>query len=261
MTEPHRSRSAQGSLAFALHLADVADEISMRHFRRDPASRTKADGTIVTEADEEVETALRSEIRDAYPGHAIFGEEGGRSGDGTDRWILDPIDGTINFAAGIQVWATLIAFESAGEVLAGVVSAPALAERYEAARGCGSQLNGEAIRVSSRERIEDARLAYTSVRSFRRHGRGEAFDHLERAVKWARGFSDFWGHALVARGSVDIMAEAVINPWDIAPLIVIVEEAGGRMTDLQGRRGIDHGSVLSTNGVLHDAALAAFDRR
>lgn len=244
-------------LDFARHLADVADGISMDAFGK-ARSRTKADGTIVTEADEAVERALRSEVGAAYPDDAVLGEESGATGGAHRRWILDPIDGTINYDSGIPIWATLIAFEADGEVVAGMVSAPALGERYEAARGNGARRNGEPIRVSETEDLADARIVYTSWGSFTSMGHGEAFEELTRSARWARGFSDFWGHALVASGRADVMVEPVVNVWDLAPLILLVEEAGGRLTDLDGRRRIDGGSVLTTNGRLHDETLRLF---
>lgn len=244
-------------LDFARYLADLADGISMDAFGK-ARSRRKADGTIVTEADEAVERALRSEIAAAYPDDAVLGEESGATGEARRRWILDPIDGTINYDSGIPIWATLIALEADGEVIAGVASAPALGERYEAARGSGAHRNDEPIRVSETDDLADARVVYTDWRSFAPTGHGEAFAELTRSVRWARGFSDFWGHALVASGRADVMVEPVVNVWDLAPLIVLVEEAGGRLTDLDGARRIDGGSVLTTNGRLHADAQALF---
>lgn len=245
-------------LRFAQHLADVADAITLPAFRTNMDVRTKPDGTPVTDADETTERVLRDEIAKAYPDHAILGEEGGTTGEAPARWILDPIDGTRSYASGIPIWATLIALEVDGEVVCGVASAPALAERYAAARGVGATCNGETIRVSDVWRLEQARVTYTSFRSFDRASRGEGMRRLAHAARWARGFGDFWGHMLVASGRAEVMAEPDVNVWDLAPLIVIVEEAGGRLTDLDGKRGIAGGSVVTTNGRLHDAVLALF---
>lgn len=245
-------------LRFAQHLADVADAITLPAFRTNMDVRTKPDGTPVTDADETTERVLRDEIAKAYPGHAILGEEGGTTGEAPARWILDPIDGTRSYASGIPIWATLIALEVDGEVVCGVASAPALPERYAAARGVGATRNGETIRVSDVSRLEQARVTYTSFRSFDRASRGEGMRRLAHAARWARGFGDFWGHMLVASGRAEVMAEPDVNVWDLAPLIVIVEEAGGRLTDLDGKRGIAGGSVVTTNGRLHDAVLALF---
>lgn len=247
-------------VAFANHLADLADQIAMDHFRRDPGVRTKRDGTLVTEADEAVERAIRAELRSTYPRHAILGEEegatnGGPGGKGGYRWILDPIDGTNNYAWGIPVWATLIALEQDGEIVAGVASAPALGERYDAARGDGARRNGEPIRVSGVDELAQARVGYGTFRSFEAFGWGAGFARLLQESRSSRGFGDFWGHMLVAAGSLDVMTEPIVNVWDLAALIVIVEEAGGRLTDLEGVRRIDGGCCMTTNGLLHERAL------
>jgi histidinol-phosphatase len=247
--------SWKAELDFALHLADIADEITLDGFTRRVSARVKHDGTPVTEADEAAERALRAEIWKAFPDHPVLGEEQGATGAGRARWILDPIDGTKNYAAGIPIWGTLIALEVDGEIVCGVISAPALRERYAAARGLGAKCNGEPIRVSSTSSLADARVLYTSFLSFEALGRGAGWRRLCARTLWARGFGDCWGHMLVASGRAEIMAEPVVNVWDLAPIIVIVEEAGGRFTDLDGNRAVDGGSSLSTNGLLHDEAL------
>jgi histidinol-phosphatase len=243
-------------LAFAEHLADVADEISMRHFRRlETAVRTKPDGTPVTEADEAIERALRAEIASAYPDHAVLGEEEGLSGEGArSRWILDPIDGTKNFSWGIRNWATLIALEVDDVIVCGVASAPAIGERFTAARGGGAHRNREPIRVSEVADLAQARLGFTSASELLDEER-EGFRTLLRTAAHDRGFGDFYGHMLVAAGSLEIMFEPNLAPWDIGPLIVIVEEAGGRLTDFSGEAHIYGRSCLSTNGLVHEEAL------
>jgi histidinol-phosphatase len=244
-------------LRFAEHLADVADSISRRHFRRaDTKVRAKADGTPVTEADEAIERQLREEIGSAYPHHAILGEEEGVSGEGSRaRWIIDPIDGTKNFSWGIPVWATLIALEVEGDIVCGVASAPALDERYTASRGGGAHRNGEPIRVSDVTEVGRARVGFTSGAEMGEPGWGEALQQLVRTAAHNRGIGDFYGHMLVAAGSLDVMLEPDLAPWDIGPLIVIVEEAGGRLTDFSGKRQIYGRSCVTTNGRLHDDVL------
>lgn len=242
-------------LTFAHHLADIADAITLPAFRSDLGVRTKPDGTPVTDADEAAERAIREEIAKRYPHHVVLGEEEGSSGTGAERWIIDPIDGTKGYASGVPIWATLIALEVDGEIVCGVASAPALGERYAAASGRGATCNGVPIRVSEVSSLDGCRLTYTSYRSFRGTGWAAGFDRLVDGAAWARGWGDFWGHVLVASARADVMVEPDVNPWDLAPLIVIVEEAGGRFTDLHGRRRIDGGSVLTTNGHIHDAAL------
>jgi histidinol-phosphatase len=221
---------------------------------------SKPDLTPVTEADRGAEQLLREWIGRERPDDAIVGEEYGETGSGRRRWILDPIDGTKSYARGIPIWATLIALEVDGQMQVGVASAPALGSRWWAARGEGAYANGERIRVSGVAVVEDALLCYTSGPSFEDYGLGEQFRAFAARCWAARGFADFWGHVLVAEGSADISVEPVMNLWDNAPLQVIVEEAGGRFSDLDGAPRADGGNALSTNGLLHDEALVALRR-
>jgi histidinol-phosphatase len=196
------------------------------------------------------------------PGHAILGEEDGLSGDANSpwRWIIDPIDGTSNYARGNPVWATLIALQHAGEVVVGVASAPAMGRRWWASKGDGAFADGEAIHVSKVAAIEDTHLSSDGFDSWERHGQAgqaEKFMALVRQVWRTRGFGDFWQHMLVAEGSVDVAIEPTVSVWDLAAIQVIVEEAGGRFTDLSGVARPDGGNACSSNGLVHDAVLAA----
>ncbi len=249
--------SWESELRFAEHLADVADSISRPHFRRaETAVRNKPDGTPVTEADEAIERALREHIEAAYPNHDILGEEEGVTEKGSrSRWVIDPIDGTKNFSWGIPIWATLIALEVSGEIVCGVASAPALDERFTASRGGGAYRNGDAIRVSTVAHLSDARVGFTTAGDIGKQGFGERFQRLIHATAHNRGIGDFYGHMLVASGSLDAMIEPTLAPWDIGPLLVILEEAGGRLTDFAGRAHIYGRSCLSTNGLLHSEIL------
>jgi histidinol-phosphatase len=240
-------------------LADLADVMTLARFRdRDLVVSTKPDLTPVTEADRTVEQALRDRIAQARPGHAIVGEElAEKQGQGTWRWILDPIDGTKNYVRGIPVWATCIALQRDNEGVVGVVSAPALGRRWWAARGHGAFADGQPIRVSAVGDLADAQLSYDSVMSFEAYGLGERFLGLARRCWRSRGLGDFWSHVLVAEGAVDVAAEPEVSIWDVAAIQVIVEEAGGRFTDLAGAARPDGGSAVSTNGLLHDDVLAA----
>ena len=242
-------------LELALALADVADAIALPRFRAvDLRIETKPDLTPVTDADRAVERALRERLERERPGEGVLGEEEGDSG-GSTRWIIDPIDGTKNFSRGIPVWATLIALERDGVVVCGVASAPALGHRWWAARGEGAFRDGERLHVSKVASVADA------VMSFSRSGlRDVRTLELARRVWHAQGFSDFWAHLLVAEGSVDIAVEHVMHPWDNAVLQVVVEEAGGRFTDLRGNPRHDGGSAVTTNGLLHDEVLAQLNR-
>jgi histidinol-phosphatase len=238
-------------LAFALELADAADALSLPRFRAlDLVVETKPDLTPVTEADRAVERELRRLVAERRPGEGFLGEEDGASGAEERRWIVDPIDGTRNFSRGIPVWATLIALEADGRVEVGVVSAPALGRRWWAARGEGAWSSaGERLRASTVARLEDACVTVALQQPV-----PERF----RAAWHLRAFGDFWAHMLVAEGAVDVAVDAIgVTLWDLAAPQVIVEEAGGRFTDLEGRSRADGGSAVATNAVLHDAALAA----
>lgn len=247
-------------LALAHELADLADAITLPRFRAvDLRVETKPDLTPVSEADRAVERAIRERLERERPGEPVFGEEeGGDEAPTAARWILDPIDGTKSYVRGIPVFATLIALEREGEVVAGVVSAPALGRRWWAARGEGAFAGGEPIRVSEVARLEDAIVSSTSPKSFYVRGLGRPFEQVASRAWAARGFSDFWQHMLVAEGSVDAAVECVVALWDVAAVQVIVEEAGGRFSDLRGERTPDGGSCLTSNGRVHDEVLAPF---
>jgi histidinol-phosphatase len=236
-------------LELALALVEAADAISLPHFRSGLAIETKSDLTPVTEADRAVEAEIRRLLSRARPDDAILGEEAGAAGTGARRWIVDPIDGTRNYARGIPVWATLVALEVDGEVELGVASAPALGRRWWAARGAGAFANGTPTRVSAVAAVEDA------VLSFALEGELPA---LARRAWHARGFGDFWAHMLVAEGAVDGAVDAPdVNEWDLAAVQVIVEEAGGRFSDAAGEPRIDSGSAITSNGLLHEELLDA----
>ena len=240
-------------LAFLQELADAADALALGHFRsRDLRVDTKPDRSLVTAADLAIEEAVRRLTRTRYPGLGIFGEEQGESGDRGDRIIVDPIDATANFARGIPIFATLLALELEGEVVAGLVSAPALATRWWAARGAGAHRNGKPIRVSGVRELSLAQAFHGS------HGGSEAavlpdaWPELLRSTHRQRGFGDFYQHVLVAEGAGELAFDPVLKPWDAAPLIVLAEEAGGAASALDGTRSIYAGSLLTTNGHLHE---------
>ena len=246
-------------LQLALELADAADAITMQHYQSTTlAVRTKIDMTPVSEADEAVERMVREKLAVARPDDGITGEEFGTTGDTKRRWIVDPIDGTKNYVRGIPVFATLIALEDEGRLVAGVVSAPALARRWWASAGDGAFCNGKQIRVSRIAEVEDAHLTYDSIADFDRYGGTVRFLALARRCVRSRGFGDFWAHMLVAEGAVEIAVEPAVAAWDMAAIQVIVEEAGGRFSDLRGTPRFDAGSGLSTNGLVHEAVLEFF---
>ncbi len=246
-------------LAFAHELADLAGDIAMRYFRGSFEVTIKADRTPVTEADLAIEAAIRDTVRSRFPDDGVLGEEGGLEGDGTRRWIVDPIDGTKNFADGIQIWSTLIALAVDDRPVVGVVSLPALGERYEAARGLGARLNGEPIRVSRADRLERSFVVFAGMEDWLSGPYAPGVHDLVRRARRNRGFGDAWGHCLVARGSADVMIELELATWDFAALEVIVEEAGGRISRFDGSPLAHGGSVLTTNGRLHDEIVAMLE--
>lgn len=246
-------------LAFAGELADGAAEIALALFRSSTLRvREKTDLTPVTEADTRIEAMVRDRVGRRFPGDAVLGEEEGLAGSGDRVWIIDPIDGTKNFAGGIQIWASLIALAVEGRPVVGVVGAPALGERYQAAAGAGARLNGDPIRVSDVSTLPGAMLVSTGFRDWLEGPLSRPFRELAAASRRTRGFGDFWGHMLVARGSAEAMLEPALRVWDTAAVQVVVEEAGGRMTALDGGPLLDHGSALTTNGRLHDEIARRF---
>ena len=246
-------------LSFALELADLADSISLARFRAsDLRVETKPDLTPVSEADHAVEDELRAAIATGRPDEAVLGEESGGDSEADPLWVIDPIDGTRNYVRGIPIWATLIALERDGELAASVASAPALGHRWWASRGGGAFADGSAIRVSGVRRIEDATFCYTSARSFARLGLGEPFLELAARAWVERGFGDFWMHMLVAEGAADVAVDAALKRWDVAAVQLIVEEAGGRFSALDGSPHTPGAPALSTNGALHDTIVRAF---
>jgi histidinol-phosphatase len=244
-------------LSFAHQLADLAGTIALSFFGGSFEVREKPDRSPVTEADLQIERTIRARVRERYPTDGVLGEEGGLQGEGSERrWVVDPIDGTKNFADGVQVWATLIALVVHGEPVLGVVEAPAIRERYEAVAGAGARLNGEPIHVSRADRIGRAAILHSSVGGWIDGPYRAPLLDLLLESRRDRGFGDFWGHMLVARGSADVMFEPELATWDFAALQVIVAEAGGRMTQFDGSPVRHGGSVLTTNGVLHDELVA-----
>jgi histidinol-phosphatase len=243
-------------LALAHELCDLADGITTARFRaHDLHVDTKPDLTPVSEADRAVEVAVRERLERERADDGVVGEELGASGDAARRWIIDPIDGTKSYVRGVPVWATLLALEADGELVVGVVSAPALGRRWWASRGDGAFADGDAIHVSDVHALEDAQLCFANFRDWEPSGRSAAMLALATRVWRAVGFGDFWGHMLVAEGAAEVMVEPELALWDVAALRPIVEEAGGRCSDLQGAPAVGPGGCVTTNGRLHAAVL------
>jgi len=249
-------RDLRADLSFALELADIADCITLPYYQQRSFNLDwKANHTEVTEADRETETAIAGEVRLRRAADGLFGEEHGLVGDADSpwRWVIDPIDGTSNFVRGIPVWATLIALThvDAGPVL-GVVSAPALGSRWSAAQGLGAFAGERACRVSTIADLDQAQVSVTFSDGWDAAGRTGELVALAQAAYRARGFGDFWQHMLVAEGALDLAVDAIgLEPYDLAAVMVIVEEAGGTFTDRHGERTYLNDSAVSSNGLLH----------
>nr|WP_218866278.1 inositol monophosphatase family protein [Nocardioides kongjuensis] len=243
-------------------LADDADSLTQARFRAlDLHVMSKPDLTPVTDADQAVEESIRRTLSKARSRDAVTGEEQGTSGHSQRRWIVDPIDGTKNYVRGVPVWATLISLVVDDEVVLGVVSAPALQRRWWASAGQGawtgkSLMKATECRVSDVRRLEDASFSYSSISGWEDRGLGEDMLALMRRVWRTRAYGDFWSYMLLAEGAVDIAAEPELEVYDMAALDIIVREAGGRFTSLEGRDGPWGGNALASNGHLHEAALS-----
>jgi histidinol-phosphatase len=245
---------------FAIGLLDETDLLVLRHVQTGLKVSAKPDATLVTQADTEVETLLRERIAAAFPHHGVVGEEfANEAGDGETRWIIDPIDGTHNLVRGIPVFATLLAVERAGELLAAAVSAPALQRRWHAAKGGGASvrdlLGERRITVSAIKQLSEAQVVWSGIRPLEVAGYGTALSSLGRQAWRDRGFGDFWGYMLVAEGAADAMLEIGPTIWDLAAPALIVREAGGRLTDFAGRDSYAGPQALATNGRLHAAIV------
>jgi histidinol-phosphatase len=252
----------KADLELALKLADIADGISLeRFYSQDLVVETKPDATPVTDADRSVEAALKEVLKAERPEDSLIGEEYGSTGDnlhgkGSRTWIIDPIDGTANFMRGVPVWATLIALAVDGKPVVGVVSAPAMGRRWWAAPGVGAHtkhIDGRTaeLQVSKISDLEHASLSYNSLKLWDEIGMLDSLMQLTRKVWRTRAYGDFWAYMLLAEGALEITSEHNLAIYDIAALVPIVEQAGGRITDLNGELTASSSSVLATNSVLH----------
>jgi histidinol-phosphatase len=248
-------------LDFAMEAAWQAGRQTLAHYQTGVAVQRKMDRSLVTIADRDAEKLLRDFITWRYPDHSIVGEEfGTEERDARLRWLIDPIDGTNTFVRGVPFYGVLMALEIDGAPAVGVVYFPALDEMIAAGRGLGCRWNGRRARVSSVTQLADACVVYTDGRGVRAR-LGEAWVALQDATALQRSWGDCYGHCLVATGRADIMLDPRMNPWDCAALIPILEEAGGRFTDWQGRAVSDGGDAVSTNGPLHDEILSRLQAR
>lgn len=242
-------------LAAAIRAARAAGEVALKYFRTGVPVEYKGDRSPVTRADRESEQRIVEVLQAAFPSFGILGEElGEREGAGA-RWIVDPIDGTKNFIRGIPYFATLIALEEEGEVTTGVIYAPAVDDLLYAQRGAGAFDAHGRIHVSQIRRLEQGTVVFGGLDAFRVRGYWKGLEALVAHSDRQRGFGDYLGHAFVARGQAEAMVELDLKPWDVAPLKIIVEEAGGRFTDLDGTPSIYGDGAVTSNGAVHDEVL------
>jgi myo-inositol-1(or 4)-monophosphatase len=240
---------------FAVGAAWQAGRQTLAHYQTGVEVRRKLDRSLVTEADRNAETLLRQLISSRFPDHSIVGEEfGADDRTASHRWIIDPIDGTNTFVRGVPFYGVLVALEIDGAAVVGVSYFPALDEMIAAANGAGCFWNGRRARVSAVRTLAEACIAYTDTRGVRER-LGPGWDTLQNATALQRGWGDCYGHCLVATGRADVMLDPRMNPWDCAALIPILQEAGGRFTDWNGRVTMHGGDAVSSNAHLHDQVL------
>ena len=244
-------------LEFSVEIARAAGDITLKYFRRQPETHKKTDGSFVTIADREAEAYLRQAILKRFPDDGVVGEEEGeRSGSSGRRWIIDPIDGTFAYVHGVPLFGVLIGLEVEGDYSLGVINIPALEEMVYAAKGLGCFSNGTSVCVSATANLEDALLLCTDFTACERYGFGAAANAFQQRAKTSRTWGDCYGYVLVATGRADVMLDPVMNLWDCAALLPIMEEAGGTFTDWRGERTAAAGNAVATNGVLFDEVMS-----
>ncbi len=255
------ARTYEDDLRLAHVIADQVDAMTMQRFRAlDLQIETKPDNTPVSDADRAAEDFIRAQLKRARTRDSVLGEEYGAAGSADRRWIIDPIDGTKNFVRGVPVWATLIGLADGDEMVMGLVSAPALGRRWWAAKGSGAW-TGRSLSAATRmsvsgvRKLEDASFSYSSLDGWEERDKLNGFLDLTRRCYRTRGYGDFWSYMLVAEGAADLAAEPELEVYDMAALVPIVTEAGGRFTSLDGAPGPWGGNALATNGHLHDEVL------
>lgn len=247
-------------LAVAIEAAKRAEEIILRYYQDEIQVSLKTDKTPVTLADQESEKIIIETIRAKFPTHSFLGEESGS----TERedeylWVIDPIDGTHNYMRKIPLFATQIALMKNSEVIVGVSNAPALKEFMYAERGRGAYLNDKKVSVSSISNLADSYMCFGGLKHFEKVGKVQNLLKLVRDTRGHRGIGDFWCYHLLAQGKIDSMTEASTKLWDIAALSLIVEEAGGKISDIDGNKLTQNvNSLIATNGHIHDAIVDYF---
>jgi histidinol-phosphatase len=249
-------------LEVGLEAVKKAEEIIKKYYLGEVETSLKDNGSPVTVADKEAEKVIRETISSVFPDHMFLGEEMGRSGVGSEyMWVIDSIDGTKNFVRGLPLFTTLLALIKDGEIILGISNAPIMNECLYAEKGCGAYFNGEKINVSGVKDLKNAYMSYGGLTYFVDKKVWESLLKLNRDTHFHRALGDFWSFHLLAQGKLDLMVEADIRIWDIAPLVCIIQEAGGKITDLQGKKiELDSDTVLATNGFLHNQVVKYFKK-
>jgi len=250
----------QELLQAATEIAKIGGHHTLKYFKKNVEVISKADDSPVTIADKETEQIIRKEIQKRYPDHGIIGEEFGRTNEDSNiQWVLDPIDGTKSFIHGIPFYTTLIGILIDNEPQVGVIYAPALEELCAAAIGEGATLNGEPCKVRDTEQLEDATLLVTEIYRFKEMDQQEIFEELMSKTKLHRTWGDAYGHMMVATGRADVMYDPILNIWDAAALLPVMQEAGGVFSDIEGNETIHSGNGFSTNKALFPEVKKIFE--
>jgi histidinol-phosphatase len=262
VTAKNQNQAYTKELTFALEIAKRAGEVAMRHYEAGIKAEMKSDNTPVTAADKECERLIRQALESEFPGDQLLGEEEGESSSAshsTRKWIIDPIDGTYNYARQIPIWSTLLALEDKGEVILGVVHAPAMGETLWAERGGGAWRNGERLHVSAIDQVSQAMFVWGAPNRIFDQGMWDGFKRTVEASYRQRGYGDYLNFSMVFQGKAEAVLEVGVKAWDLAPMKILAEESGGRYYDLEGGDSIYTGSCLITNGLLHDKFVELLD--
>jgi histidinol phosphatase-like enzyme (inositol monophosphatase family) len=251
-----QSKDFEVTLLFARNLVFASSGITLKYFRKTFDIRKKPDESIVTIADEECEMFIGETLQKRFPGCSLVGEEfGEQKGDNAFTWYIDPIDGTINYSRGLPFWGTLLALEVDNEIVLGILYFPAMEKTVLASKGRGCFDDEQRLAVSSVSNLSESTLVYGYLKYFLGQPQKDGFMELARRVYDSRGWGDCYGYATVIGGNADIMIDPRVGPWDVAPMVICIEEAGGRFSDYKGDRTIHGGNAVVTNGILHDEAL------
>lgn len=259
MKKPLTATQLREFITAARYAAQKGGQRAMKYFRKNVSIIKKVDRSPVTRADREAEQVIRGILSRAFPAHQLCGEEFGwdETVKADFKWWIDPVDGTRQFIRGLPFWGTLLGLEYQGEVVAGVIHHPAIGLTLWAGKGLGCQANGKKVHVSKIPKLEGGTLTYGGIGRIVPKTYGKAFLKLASSSYDDRGFGDCFGHSLVIQGMVEAMVDPVVKPYDVAPIKICLEEAGGKFTDLTGQKTIYGGNALSSNGLTHNQVLKA----